>query len=193
MQETQCDSWVRKIGWRRDRLPTPVFLGFPRGSYGKESTCNAGELGQILGLGRSPGEENGYPLQYFDLENSMDRGAWQAIAQGVTNFNILIYNTHSTFPFGKPLICFLCLRVYFCLINVFICIFFFFLDSTYKQYHMIFIFLCLAYFTQYNNLQAHLCCCNCHYFIPFMAKKYFLHTHTHTHTHTPRLLYPFIY
>ena len=72
-QETQFDSWVRKICWRRDRLPTPVFLGFPCGSAGKESTCNAGDLASIPGLGRSPREGNGYPLQYFCLENSMDR------------------------------------------------------------------------------------------------------------------------
>ena len=48
------DSWVGKICWRRDRLPTPVFLGFPGGSAGKESACNAGELGLIPGLGGSP-------------------------------------------------------------------------------------------------------------------------------------------
>ena len=61
-----------KICWRRDRLPTPVFLGFPCGSAGKESACNAGDLGLIPGLGRSPGEGKGYPLQYSGLENSMD-------------------------------------------------------------------------------------------------------------------------
>ena len=66
------DSWVGKIHWRRDRLPTPVFLGFPYGSAGKESTCNAGDLGSIPGLGRSLGEGKGYPLQYSGLENSMD-------------------------------------------------------------------------------------------------------------------------
>ena len=71
-QETPFDSWVGKIPWRRDRLPTPVFLGFPGGSAGKESTFNAGDLGSIPGLGRSPGEGNGYPLQYSGLENSMD-------------------------------------------------------------------------------------------------------------------------
>ena len=43
--------------------------GFPCGSAGKESTCNTGHLGSIPGLGRSPGEGKGYPLQYFDLEN----------------------------------------------------------------------------------------------------------------------------
>ena len=67
----QFDSWVEKIRWRRDRLPTPVFLGFPCGSAGKESACNAGGLGLIPGLGRSPGEGKGYPLQYSGLENSM--------------------------------------------------------------------------------------------------------------------------
>ena len=65
-------SWVWKICWRRDRLPTSVFLGFPGGSQGKEFTCNAGDLGSIPGLGRFPGEGNGYPLQYSGLENSMD-------------------------------------------------------------------------------------------------------------------------
>ena len=58
----QFDSWVRKIPWRRDRLPTPVFLGFPGGSAGKESACNAGDLGSIPGLGRFPGKGKGYPL-----------------------------------------------------------------------------------------------------------------------------------
>ena len=47
-------------------------MGFPDSSVGKESACNAGDLGLIPGLGRSPGEEKGYPLQYSGLENSMD-------------------------------------------------------------------------------------------------------------------------
>ena len=68
----QFDSWVRKICWRRDRLPTPVFLGFLDGSAGKESASNEGDLGSIPGLGRSPGEGIGYPLQYSGLENPMD-------------------------------------------------------------------------------------------------------------------------
>ena len=66
------NSWVRKIPWRRDRLPTPVFLGFLGGSDGKETACNARDLGLIPGLGRSPGEGKGYPLQYSGLENAMD-------------------------------------------------------------------------------------------------------------------------
>ena len=67
------DSWVWKILCRRDRLPAPVFLGFPCGSAGKESAHNAGDLGLIPGLGGSPGEGKGYPLQYSGLENSVDR------------------------------------------------------------------------------------------------------------------------
>ena len=65
-------AWVRKVCWRRDRLPTAVFLGFAGDSDGKESARNAGDLGSIPGLGRSPVEENSYPLQYSGLENSMD-------------------------------------------------------------------------------------------------------------------------
>ena len=52
---------------------------FPHSSVGKESTCNAGDPGSVPGLGRSPGEGNGNPLQYSCLENPMDRGAWQAL------------------------------------------------------------------------------------------------------------------
>ena len=65
----QLNSWVGKIHWRRDRLPTLVFLDFPGGSAGKESAgkesaYNVGDLGSISGLGRSPGERIGYALQY---------------------------------------------------------------------------------------------------------------------------------
>ena len=58
-------------------------LGVCGGSDDKESTCNAGDLGSIPGLGRSPGGGNGYPLQYSCLENPMDRGAWWATVHGV--------------------------------------------------------------------------------------------------------------
>ena len=57
---------------------------FPGGSDGKVSAYNAGDLGSILGLGRSPGEGNGNPLQYSCLENPMDGGAWKATVHGVT-------------------------------------------------------------------------------------------------------------
>jgi len=63
---------VGKIHWKRNRLPTPVFLVFPCVSAGKESACKAGDLGLIAGLGRSPGEGKDCPLQYSGLENSMD-------------------------------------------------------------------------------------------------------------------------
>ena len=53
-----------------------LFLGFPGGSGGKESAYSAGGLGSIPVLGRSPGDGNGYPLQYSCLENSKDKEAW---------------------------------------------------------------------------------------------------------------------
>ena len=58
-------------------------MGAPDGPDGEESACNAGDPGLIPGLGRSPGEGNGYPIQYSQLENSMDRGAWWATVLGV--------------------------------------------------------------------------------------------------------------
>ena len=60
-----------------------MHLSFPGGLEGKETACNAGDLGLIPGLGRSLGEGNGYPLQYSCLENLMDRGAWWATVHGV--------------------------------------------------------------------------------------------------------------
>ena len=57
--------------------------GIPGVSDGKESACKAGHSGSNHGMGRYPGEGNGNPLQYPCLENSMDRGAWQAIVHGV--------------------------------------------------------------------------------------------------------------
>ena len=63
-------------------------MGFPGGSDGKESACNAGDLGSIPGLGRSPGERNGNPLQYSCLGNPMDRGVWQATVHWVAEYLI---------------------------------------------------------------------------------------------------------
>ena len=57
--------------------------GLPCSLVGKESACNAGDLGSIPELGRSPGGGNGNPLQYSCLENPMDRRAWQAVIHGV--------------------------------------------------------------------------------------------------------------
>ena len=58
--------------WLADFKINCSYLGFPGGSAGKQFTCNVGDLGPIPGLGRSPGEGNGYPLQYSGLEFSMD-------------------------------------------------------------------------------------------------------------------------
>ena len=60
-----------------------AVVGFPGGSERKGSACKAGDLALIPGLGRSPGEGNGNPLQYSCLENSMDRGAWQIQSTGL--------------------------------------------------------------------------------------------------------------
>jgi len=66
---------------------------FPVGSDSKESACkNAGDLGLIPGLGRSPGEGNGDPLQYSCLENSTDTGAWQVTVHGVTKSRMWLSN-----------------------------------------------------------------------------------------------------
>ena len=75
------------------------FYGFPGGSDSKESTCNVGDLGSIPGLGRSPAEGNGYPLQHSGLENSVDRGAWQATVHGVAKSWTKLRDFHFTFNF----------------------------------------------------------------------------------------------
>ena len=64
-------------------VPQDISWGFPGGSVGKETACNAGDTSWIPGSGRSPGEGNGDPLQYSCLEKSMDGGAWQAAVYGV--------------------------------------------------------------------------------------------------------------
>ena len=68
--------------------------GFPGGSDGKESACNVGDLGSIPGSGRSPGEGNGYALQYSCLENPMDREAWWATVHGVAKNQTQLSNWH---------------------------------------------------------------------------------------------------
>ena len=79
------------------------MAGFPGGSDSKELACNAGDLGSIPELGRSPGEGHGNPLQYSYLENSMDSGAWWATVHGVpksqtqlSDFHSLIHPAHGT-------------------------------------------------------------------------------------------------
>ena len=75
-------------------VQTTFKLGFPCGSAGKESACNAGDLGLIPGLGRYPREGKGYPLQYSGLENSMD-----CIMHGVAKSQIRLSHFHFTFKF----------------------------------------------------------------------------------------------
>ena len=70
---------------------TSMKLGFPHSSVGKESTCNAGDPGSIPGLGRSPGEWKGYPVQYSGLENSMD-----CIVHGVAKSRTRLSDLHVT-------------------------------------------------------------------------------------------------
>ena len=68
----------------RTTAPRALYvMCFPGGSDSKEATCSAGDPGSIPGLGGSPGEGNGYPLQYSFLENSVDTGAWWTIVHGV--------------------------------------------------------------------------------------------------------------
>ena len=85
----QFDSWVRKMHWRRDRLRTPVFLGFPCDLAGKEYVCNVRDLGLNPGLGRPLGEGKVYPLQYSGLENSI---GW--IVHGVAKNQTQLNNFH---------------------------------------------------------------------------------------------------
>ena len=71
------------------------FRGFPGVSDGNEADCNAGDLGLIPGLGRSPGEGNGLPLQYSCLENHTDRGAWQVTVCRVTKNQTWLSDSHT--------------------------------------------------------------------------------------------------
>ena len=91
--ETLVQEAVEEVGVGRAKLILSFFLfalGFPCGSAGKESTCNSGDLGSIPGLGRSPGEGKGYPLQYSALENSMNY-----IVHGVEKSQTWLSNFHS--------------------------------------------------------------------------------------------------
>ena len=93
------DSCAGKIPWRRDRLPTAVFLNFPCDSAGKESVHNAGDLGSISELGRPPGEGKGYPLQYSGLENFMD-----CTVHGVTKSRTRLSDFHTCRARGTSLL-----------------------------------------------------------------------------------------
>ena len=93
------NPWVGRIPWRRQWQPTPALLpgesqGWRSltvcGSDGKASTCNVGDPDSIPGLGGSPGEGNGNPLQYSQLENPKDGGAWRATVHGVPKSQTLL-------------------------------------------------------------------------------------------------------
>ena len=79
----RATSPVSIFSWLSENSP-PYMMGFPGGSDGKESACNAGDPGSSPGLGRSPGEGHGNPLQDSSLENPVDRGACWATVHGVT-------------------------------------------------------------------------------------------------------------
>ena len=87
-----------------DRLPTLVFLGFPCGPAGKKSTYSAGDLGSIPGLGRSPGEGKGYPLQYSGPENSMDYIV-HGVAKSQTRTEQLSLSVSRRWLSGKESVC----------------------------------------------------------------------------------------
>ena len=111
------NSWVGKILWKRVRLPTPVFLGFPGGSISKESACNAGDLGLIPGLGRSPREGHGNPLQYSCLENPHGQRSLAGYSHGVAESRTQLSNFHflSLCVYSGPTV----------FVQVFYCLFFF--------------------------------------------------------------------
>ena len=93
------DSWDWKICWRKDRLPTPVYLSFHYGSGGDESACSLGYLGLIPELGRCPVEGKCYSLRYSSLENSMD-----CIFRGVTKSWIQLGNFHFLIVYSVPFV-----------------------------------------------------------------------------------------
>ena len=123
-----------------DRLPIPVFLGFPGGSAGKETACNVGHLGLIPGLGRSPGERDSYPLQCS--------GEFHGLSQSQTRLSHFYFPIYSSMYMSIPISQFILppslptlvtITVFYICDSISICTMF--LDSTYKWYHMIFIFL----------------------------------------------------
>ena len=83
------DNSLHRIASVIENALSSLYMGFPCGSASKESTCNAGDLGSIPGLGRSPGKGKGYPLQYSGLENSMD-----CIVHGVSKSQTRLSDFH---------------------------------------------------------------------------------------------------
>ena len=106
-------SLSRWLEWRKTWLFSITVYhlwGFPAGTVVKNSTANAGDVSSIPGSGRSPGEGNGNPLQYSCLENSMDRGAWQATVLGVAKSWTWLstqYSHNRTFKFLLTSACYI--------------------------------------------------------------------------------------
>ena len=96
VQDTLVQTAWSERSSGEERLPTPVFLGSPGGSAGKESTSNEADLGSVAGLGRSSGEGNSYPFQYSGLENSMD-----CIVHGVTKSQTQLSKRSANRPAGQ--------------------------------------------------------------------------------------------
>ena len=108
----RCSDWPKggNAGpFKLNSLSLWYVLGFPCSSAGKESTCNVGDLSLILGLGRYPGEGNGYPLQYSGLDNSMDYRV-----HGVTKHQTQLSGFHYWYV---PSFCENFLHIHFCLIS----------------------------------------------------------------------------
>ena len=78
-----CSFHIVPKNWKKNNLNVHCWPGFPSSLAGKESACDSEDLGSIPGLGRSPGQWKGYPLQYSGLENPMDRGACRATVHAV--------------------------------------------------------------------------------------------------------------
>ena len=74
---------LNMVTWLKNLRHRYIIEWLPWWFSGKESVCNSGNVGSVSGLGRSPGEGNGNPFQYSCLENSLDRGAWQATVHRV--------------------------------------------------------------------------------------------------------------
>ena len=99
--DPQFNSWVRKIPWRRDRLPTPVFLGFSCGFAGKESACNVRDLGLIPGLARSPRERKGYPMKWLSHVR-LFATAWSVAYHASPSMGYSRQEYWSGLPFPSP-------------------------------------------------------------------------------------------
>ena len=96
MRETSVRFLGQEDPLEKGKATHSSILGFPGGSAGKESACNAGDLDSILGLESSSGEGNGYPFQYSGLENSMD---W--IVPGVAKSRTILSDFHFHQPLGS--------------------------------------------------------------------------------------------